>query len=70
MNLEHCLICECHLVEFEELKNFIKESSKTGPKIARLEDLKLNRIIGHGCGQCLKTWEHEIKLLLEENNLN
>ncbi len=66
MDIEHCLICECHLVELGELKLLIHEAKDTVLK--GVEDLKAHRIIGHGCGQCLKTWEYELEQLLVEND--
>lgn len=68
MHMENYLICECHLVDFEELKALIQQDK--GLKLKKVEDLKLNRIIGHGCGQCLKTWEHELEQLLLEIDLS
>ena len=65
MDIENCLICECHLVDLEELKLLLIEA-KGCVVLEKVEDLKTNRIIGHGCGQCLKSWEPELEQLLAD----
>lgn len=76
MEQENNLICECHLVNMEELKAFLVElkrcKNEPGQKVAavdltEVDDFKKYRIIGHGCGQCLKTWEYELQNLLAQN---
>lgn len=56
------LVCECNLVSWDEL---FKKLELTKDKILSIEELKNNKIIGHGCGQCLTIWESELKSLIE-----
>ena len=56
------LICECHLVSWAELKRELKEHNCSS---FEFEDLKKLKIIGHGCGQCLKIWELELRKLID-----
>jgi len=71
MEIENCLICECHLVCWEDLHQ-IFQALKTGHDasimLTQVDDFKKYRILGHGCGQCLKTWEYELQQLIKEKN--
>ena len=69
MNIEPCLICECHLVDLDELKLILKDAATQQLTLTKIEDLKRYRIIGHGCGQCLKTWETELQELIDQYNV-
>lgn len=71
MEKNSCLICECHLVDLEELKLIIQDDFQANKArvLTKVSDFKDLRIIGHGCGQCLKIWELELEQLLNEKHL-
>ena len=63
MEKENCLICECHLISWDDLEQIFQELKPVGEtslRLTQVADLKKYQILGHGCGQCLKTWEHEL----------
>jgi hypothetical protein len=71
MERENCLICECHLVSWEDLHQIFQElkpGHDASIMLTQVEDFKKYRILGHGCGQCLKTWEYELQQLINEQN--
>lgn len=59
---EEQLICECNLVNWRDLIEILEVKYE---RIFSLADLKSEKIIGHGCGQCLNNWEYELKNLIE-----
>ncbi len=69
MDRENCLICECHLVSWGDLNEVLQElklGHAASITLTQVSDLKKYRVLGHGCGQCLKTWENELQHLLDE----
>lgn len=70
MDIENCLICECHLVSWGDLASILQElkpGNDASVTLTQVADLKKYRIVGHGCGQCLKTWEYELQQLIDKN---
>jgi len=62
--LDDCLFCECHLVSILEIKHALKVEFKenfngnSNLENAFIDYLKVNKIAGHGCGNCVKGLAH------------
>lgn len=56
-------MCECHMVSWNDLVELVDCNRGI---LKSPDDLKLYRIIGHGCGQCLRAWEDDLRLLLKK----